>query len=63
MKNITKKGKATGFKIKEEASSYLVVHTCDTSKLPHCNITTIDQNTTRYDCPLCRETVTIGHGD
>ena len=40
-----------------------IVHLCDTSVLPHAEVEEIDQETTRYYCPLCGAEVVAGYGD
>ena len=40
-----------------------VVHRCDTSVLPHADVTRLDQETTRYKCPHCGVTVTTSYED
>lgn len=40
-----------------------VVHRCDTNVLPHAKVTQLDQETTRYDCPHCKASVTTTYED
>lgn len=40
-----------------------VVHRCDTSVLPHAEVTPIDQETTCYKCPRCGANVTTRYED
>lgn len=40
-----------------------VVHRCDTSVLPHADVTHLDQETTRYKCSRCGAEVTTRYED
>lgn len=40
-----------------------VVHRCDTSVLPHANVTEVDAETTRYKCPRCGAEVITRYED
>ena len=53
------KAKQAGFK---EVGNR-VVHTCDTSVLPHAEVTHLDQETTQYKCSRCGREVTTRYED